>query len=48
MLRLEAVIPAQAGIPYAAAARMKRSRLRLLEPRLRGDDGRGRGMGAAS
>jgi hypothetical protein len=35
------VMPAKAGIQYAAAFRFKRKRLRLLGPRLRGDDGFG-------
>jgi hypothetical protein len=34
------VMPAQAGIQYAAAFRFNRKRLRLLGPRFRGDDGR--------
>ena len=32
------VVPAKAGIQYAAAFRSYRERLRLLGPRLRGDD----------
>jgi hypothetical protein len=33
------VMPAKAGIQYAAAPRLYRERLRLLGPRVRGDDG---------
>jgi len=32
------VIPAQAGTQYSAALRFYRQRLRLLDPRFRGDD----------
>jgi hypothetical protein len=34
----KAVIPAKAGTQYAATPRLYHRRLRLLDPRLRGDD----------